>query len=78
MIAVACVAIICAAVLFAQHREHTYKLEAVWTANQLQRFIERIEALEYAQTNQYDHKAFEALRSDLDAVRLAVGIKGKR
>lgn len=65
----ASIAIICATALAIQHRYFVFKGMDI---------EERITALENRANETFDPKAFEELRSKVEAMRIAQGLKGSR
>lgn len=78
MTAAVCVAIICLAALYAQYRaqEHERTMQADLGA--VQSLASRVDALEARQVFQFDPKAFDELKSTVDTLRIAQGLRGSR
>lgn len=75
--ALLCIAIICAALLFAQRQEHRHQRVLRCDVEMLASLRERIDVLEAAKLVQFDSAAFEDLKTKVEAFRMAQGLRGR-
>lgn len=74
----ACVVAICATALIAIHQWQKHEIEMVTGMSHLKGVQVRLASLESARAIQYDHAAFEDLKTKVEALRLAQGLRGSR
>lgn len=69
--------IVCAAALLAQYRAQEHEITLRGRYNDLDALDSRISALEEAKSSQFDPKAFEDLKTKVEALRISQGLKGR-
>lgn len=69
------VAIICATGLIAQFRHQGHQRDMQAEGSLLHKVEARVSALERMQASKYDHAAFEDLKSKVEAMRIAQGMR---
>lgn len=75
---IAAVVIVCASALVGLHMQHLHAQTMAGDAEELKRLGDRLLLVESQGKQKYDHAAFEDLKSKVEALRLAQGLKGSR
>lgn len=70
-----CLFIFCTTFLYAQHQQHAHERLTRFETHRLSLLTDRVSALEDAQSDHFDAKAFEDLRSKVEALRIAQGLR---
>lgn len=71
------IALICAALLFAQRQEHGHQRALKFDAQVVSDLMARVTALETAKLVQFDPVAFEDLKNKVESFRLAQGLRSR-
>ena len=66
---------ICLTILTLQHQHHEHQRVMQAEHNLLHKVEERVSALERRKQSEYSHEAFEDLKSKVDALRIAQGLR---
>lgn len=70
--------IVCICVLVYQARQQFHERMMKADLSEIEKLTHRVEAIEQAKKVQYDHQAFEELKSKVESVRISMGLKHGR
>ena len=72
-----CVAIVCVSLLIAQHFDHKHKHQTTADTGRLEEINKRLAALEGKEAKAFDQAAFDDLKSKVEALRIAQGMRSR-
>jgi hypothetical protein len=78
IVALAIIIICCAGALFAQYRAQRHELELLGSASRIRGLADRIAILEAHKIAEFDSTAFDDLKTKVEALRFAQGLRSVR